>query len=294
MKKSITLFLVVFCNTLFASLVSDSSFEPKIKISTFKTHHPIVCMDLAHMNNKSEDGRYAPIFGLLESDGYSISKIRSKFNISILKNCDVLYISAVMTKAEKESAFSTDEIKTIHEWVQNGGSLLLMTDHPTILAEAPEELANAFGVHGSDGTTQDPNNTIKEIKDPSVIVFNETNMNLKHPIILGRSPEEKIKQIIAFTGQSLKGPKQSESVISFSDSAVNFYKNDKSTKSAMGQSEIISLRINKGRVVIAGDGTIFTSKIDTETKEKFGINRNGTDNVQLALNVFHWLSKILN
>lgn len=56
---------------------------------------------------------------------------------------------------------------------------------------------------------------------------------------------------------------------------------------------MLTLEYGSGRVVVTGDGTYFSSKTETDNGEKYGINRENTDNVQLALNTFHWLSRIL-
>lgn len=55
---------------------------------------------------------------------------------------------------------------------------------------------------------------------------------------------------------------------------------------------MILLKEGKGRVVITGDATIFTAKIEVSTGEKLGLNRSGNDNVLYALNTFHWLSDL--
>ena len=65
------------------------------------------------------------------------------------------------------------------------------------------------------------------------------------------------------------------------------------THSAEGQAGAIARRVGKGRVVVFGDASVFTSIVDRKTHEKYGMNRTEFDNVQMALNTFHWLSGII-
>lgn len=162
------------------------------------------------------DGRHDPVLKLLESDGYKIKILSSKIEGDTLKDCQIFYVSSVMAKNEGESGFVDDEISIVETWVKEGGSLLLMTDHPKMFAMAAEKLANAFGVYGSIKTVEDPKHSIAALKDPTVIRFSKSQLNKKHPIIKGRNKNENLKTVIAFTGQSIKGPTGSQSVLKFS------------------------------------------------------------------------------
>jgi hypothetical protein len=161
------------------------------------------------------------------------------------------------------------------------------------LAIAPEKLANAFGVFGSIKTVEDSKRTVTGLNDPTVIYFSEKEMNKKTSIVSGRNKNEALKTVMSFTGQSLRGPKESKTILYFSDQAVESVKDGPKT-SAKGKSAMIALKFGKGRVIVTGDGTFFSSKLEDEKNEKYGINRLGTDNVQMAINTFHWLSKILD
>ena len=52
------------------------------------------------------------------------------------------------------SAFSEDEIAVLSEWVEAGGSLLLVFEHMP-LAGAAQDLAGAFGIEISNGFVVD-------------------------------------------------------------------------------------------------------------------------------------------
>jgi hypothetical protein len=163
----------------FAKLIPDSKFNPRVPTPTFISEHPNLCFDQGHLNLGPGDGRHDPVLKLLESDGYQITILKSAFDEKTLEACRVLYISSTMAASEDQSGFTTQEIEIVKTWVERGGGLLLMTDHPKMLAIAPEKLANAFGVFGSIKTVEDSKRTVTGLNDPTVIYFSEKEMNKK-------------------------------------------------------------------------------------------------------------------
>ena len=91
-----------------------------------------------------------------------------------------------------------------------------------------------------------------------------------------------------FYGEALAAPFGSDEFLKVGpDAVVGELCAEQYTAAAM------AMEVGKGRLVVFGDGTVFTSKIDQDLNEKTGVNREGSDNIQMALNVFHWLSRIL-
>ncbi len=62
---------------------------------------------------------------------------------------------------------------------------------------------------------------------------------------------------------------------------------------ATGYAQAVGLQFGKGRIVILGEAAMLTAQLDGKTKKPFGMNVPGIDNRQLALNIMHWLSKLL-
>jgi hypothetical protein len=66
-----------------------------------------------------------------------------------------------------------------------------------------------------------------------------------------------------------------------------------------GRAQGIALKLGKGRVVIVGEAAMFSAQLirfEHEGKPmefKMGMNLPGNDDRQLALNIFHWLSGLL-
>lgn len=278
-----------------AKILGDSTFSPKVNSPAFRVSHPILCIAHGHHNLAIDDGRYSPIIGLLKSDGYQIKPINSVFSLSSLKVCKILYTSAARSisrdhKEMNSSAFSVQEIVALKHWVNEGGGLLVATDHPN-MAQASEALVEAFGVSGSQTTVKDAVNTIPELNDSGVIVFKVNPVEDEIGILKGRNKSEQIRKVTFFDGQSLASTK-GVLLLPFQESAQEEL-SDHSIRKATGRAGVVVIRHGNGRVVITGDATVFTSKVESSTGQKLGINREGSDNVQFAINTFHWLSKLI-
>ena len=63
--------------------------------------------------------------------------------------------------------------------------------------------------------------------------------------------------------------------------------------SAAGRAQGIAFDVGKGRVVVLGEAAMLSAQMTGTGGSKFGMNRPGIDNRQLALNIVHWLSGLL-
>ncbi|HXU07424.1 MAG TPA: DUF4350 domain-containing protein, partial [Blastocatellia bacterium] len=55
----------------------------------------------------------------------------------------------------------------------------------------------------------------------------------------------------------------------------------------------IALKFGRGRVVVLAEAAMMSAQVVGPRKVKFGMNKPGTDNRQLALNIMHWLSRLM-
>jgi hypothetical protein len=308
MKNYILLLLLISCSHTSGKKVvtkpqhyrGDTDFHPKAKNPAFTETHPKVCFDEGHNNLAVEHGFYKPILELLTSDGYEVVHKKERFTEQALHECSILYVSAVLGHADyqnkklsTQSAFNEKEIKSITTWVENGGSLMVMTDHRP-MANAASKLLEEFEVQGSIINVRNENNKIPPFTEDGIFFIPESQMNLKSPIVKGRNESERLKKIFFFYGEALQGPKESDIFLLTGPAAkIGGTEDDNMIPSAKFPAAALALKVKKGRLVVFGDGTVFTSKMDLELNEKTGINREGSDNIQMALNVFHWLSGIL-
>jgi hypothetical protein len=269
----------------------DPNFDARVADPAMKGKAPAVVIDEAHDNFHTAGGGYKPFADLLAGDGYRVVPGKEKFSAKSLKGAEVLVVvNAMGPRGRRASpAFTEAECDTVRDWVKSGGRLLLIADHFP-MGSAAEPLGKRFGVEMSKGMTDDPVNHDKELKD---IQFTRQSGRLgSHPILEGRNPAERINRVVTFTGQSLKGPPGSTPFLLLADTAYDEVPPDRKKVSAAGRCQGVALTFGKGRVVVLGEAGMLTAQLDGENR--FGMNVPGLDNKQLALNVMHWLSGLLD
>ena len=284
--------------------IADPAFNAKVEHPAYTRNFPRVFFDEAHNNFDTVAGRYKPFADLISNDGYHVVAGRKGFTketldtFKVLVTANALGAEDVDDEGADRSAFTDEECDVVRDWVRNGGALLLMADHkPFSLAAA--NLAKRFGVDMKGDFTGDAANAENTRRD--FIVYTQQNhLLLSHPITEGRDDTEKVRRVIVFTGQSLKGPDGSIAILKLADSAVDITERppwtDEPLKqtSAAGRAQAIAFKFGKGRVVVMGDADMLSALLaGPGGKEPIGMNYPGSDNRQLALNIMHWLSGVL-
>jgi hypothetical protein len=302
------LFVLMFGILGLSQQVADPDFDTKVAKPAYTAKHPKVLFDEAHNNFHTSTGRYKPFAELITSDGTEITPNKQKFSKETLAGFDILVISnaigapAMGSREASNSAFTEEECDAVRDWVRKGKSLLLIADHAPMGA-ANERLGLRFGVDMSKGFTADPKNYDVESENQGFIKYNRDNNSLAdHAITRGRNASERVSRIIAFTGQSLKGPDGSVAFMKLADSAIDVFPPRPGEEqqgapvkqiSAAGRAQGIALKFGKGRVVVLGEAAMMSAQLAGPQKMKFGMNKPGIDNRQLALNIIHWLSGLL-
>jgi hypothetical protein len=229
-------------------------------------------------------------------------------------------------------AFSDAECDAVRDWVKGGGALLLIADHAPMGA-ANQILAQRFGVDMRSSYTNDSANHDKETGSNSFLVYTRDNgLLIDHPTTKGREVSERINIVMTFTGQSLKGPAGSVAFLKLADTAMDVpapsqadiqaaiekakqggqsqaplpggmnlppgatavrVQPSQAAISAAGRAQGLVFGFGKGRVVVLGEAAMLSAQLTGPGGTKFGMNRPGIDNRQLALNIVHWLSGLL-
>jgi hypothetical protein len=299
------LFIFISCSGQRA----DLNYDTKVKDPAFISNHPRILFDEGHNNSHKSSGTYKPFVELIKSDGYKVVVNKGTFNTELLHNYDILVISNAKGKNKKyEPAFTEKECNDVYDWVNGGGSLLLIADHYPF-GSAAQNLSEKFGVRMGEGETQDTLNYDKTSTDKAQLIFDDANKLLvESPIKKGRNSDEIVHRVISFTGQSLNAPDTNSIILKLSKYAVDIVPDSVWEKKSMifftttytrftdpiptlGNSQGVALEIGKGRVVILGEAAMLTAQIIEDTK--FGMNFPENDNKQFTLNVLHWLSRII-
>ncbi len=272
---------------------SDPTFDTKVARPSYTTEHPRVLFDEAHFNFHTTDGRYKPFAELIANDGFKVNPNKQKFTKDLLSKGEILIIANALgadgmgANGAANPAFTEAECTAVRDWVREGGSLLLITDHAPF-GSAAQSLASQFGVDMSKGYTADPSNS--EGGETSLVFSRKNNLLGDHPIMKGRDDSERINRIQTFTGQSLKGPAGSVAILKLGETAVD-EGDDGNPRSAAGRAQGIAFPFGKGRVVVMGEAAELSAQ--RIGNERFGMNVPGLDNRQMALNIMHWLSGLL-
>jgi len=278
---------------------ADPHFNSRVEDPAYTKNFPRVLFDEAHNNFHTAGGRYKPFADLIFSDGYQVVLNRKAFTKQSLQTFKILVIANALGAEDMDDdgadrpAFTEEESDVVRDWIRAGGSLLFIADHAPF-GSAAEVLAKRLGVDMSKAFTMDSADSDQESNNPGFIVYSRENHLLAdHPITNGRNESERVNRVIAFAGQSLKGPEGSEAFMKLADTAVDSIPATKETRPAAGRSQGIAIRLGKGRVVVLGEAGMLTAQITGRDNKPFGMNIPGIDNRQLALNIMHWLSGIL-
>ena len=303
MKNSLLLFLLLFTITSQAQLYNDSSFNANVVHPKFKKGYgPKILIDAGHHNFLVEIGLIKPLFDVASSDGYQIKIDSMQFTKEYLSNYNIVVIWPAMpfkfgskNQVTDEITFTTDELNALHDWVSNGGSLLMFSEHAPI-DKSVTPLFNKFGIQLSTGIVVDSLNSDTPIEMPSwkysFLKFTSKNglLNTEHPITKGEKKNERISNILTYVGGGLTGDGYTN-IFKLSSSAI-IKKWSGSMPSGTPNSQCLAGNVGKGKLVALGDcnGFIAMNVKSGGYKLSAGMHVSGYDWKQFVLNTLHWLS----
>lgn len=230
-------------------------------------------------------------------------------------------------------AFSDAECDAVRDWVKGGGALLLIADHAPMGAANQVLAQRFGVDMRSSYTNDSANHDKETGSNSFLVYSRENGLLIDHAITKGRNASEHINNVIGFTGQSLKGPAGSVAFLKLADTAMDVPPPsqadvqaaiekarqggqsqvpapsgmnlpqgataaqvkipEQAPISAAGRAQGIVFGFGKGRVVVLGEAAMLSAQLTGPGGMKFGMNRPGIDNRQLALNILHWLSGLL-
>jgi hypothetical protein len=300
---------------------ADRSYVPSVSAPAFSGRdRPQVFIDEAHFNVHTASGTYAPFAALLRRDGFWVRRNTAPLSSSALGDTRfggrvILVVSnalgwrgtlqQILNAGGLErlvrvqgTALATEEVADIEGWVRRGGSLLLVADHAPAGAAAAA-LSAAFGIEMTNWWAEDEAHHDAASRNPGFVVFRrDAGMIGDHPIALGRSPAEQIQVVMTFTGQALHA-RTGTALLTLSSSAREYpYRRSRENegRSAAGLAQAVAVEHGDGRVVVLAEAamvTAQTTRLPDGATLRFGMNREGTDNRQFALNVMHWLARLI-
>jgi hypothetical protein len=299
--------LVALCLILtFASqaqMLNDSPFDTRVALPKYpQGKGPKVLFDKGHFNFIVEMGLAKPLMDLATADGYQVVVDSMKFTKAYLAPYKMLVIFPAMPfkfgskkQVTDEITFTPDELNALHDWVSNGGSLLMFNEHAPI-DKSVTPLFNKFGIQLSIGIVSDSihyDASINMKSKQGFLKFTRSNglLNTDHPITQGEKADEQINTIVTFGGGGLTGEKYTN-IFTLSPSAT-IVKHNGIEPSGTANSQALAGKFGKGKVVALGDCNGFTAMymMSGGNKISAGMQVADYDWKQFAVNTLHWLSK---
>ena len=284
-------------------MYNDSSFNANVVHPKFKKGYgPKILIDAGHHNFVVELGLNKPLFDVASSDGYQIKIDSMQFTKEYLSNYNIVVIWPAMpfkfgskNQVTDEITFTIDELDALHDWVSNGGSLLMFSEHAPI-DKSVTPLFNKFGIQLSTGIVVDSLNSDTPIEMPSwkysFLKFTSKNglLNTEHPVTKGEKKNERISNILTIGGGGLTGDGYTN-ILKLSNSAM-IKKWNGTMPTGTPNSQCLAGNVGKGKLVALGDcngfGAMFIKS--GEYKLSTGMQVSGYDWKQFVLNTLHWLS----
>ena len=289
---------------LAAQQVADTAYTPPILDPEFPAGEgPLVLIDEAHHNFHTAEGRYLAFARLLRRDGYVVEPNTQPFTSAVLARADVLVIANALAEKDTDpddwrlptpSAFTRVEIDAVEKWVRRGGSLLLIADHMPIPG-AVEALAAAFGLRFQNGFAMDT------ITGRGWGTFRRSDGSLRsHTIVDGRTPEERVDSVMAFTGQAFRadGDVNAEPLMVLPENWILLlpevaweFSETTPRIPAANLLQGAALQHGEGRVAAFGEAAMFSAQVRGPERTPMGMNVPAAgQNYRLVLNVLHWLT----
>ncbi len=297
--------LLLFPLCVTAQQMSDENFQFANPNPAFLPGEgPHVCIDEAHYNFHTADGRYKPFAELLRGDGYIVTGFAQPFTSETLADCGLLVIANPLAEANQgdwsyphPSAFTKEELQVLMAWVRGGGRLLLFADHAPI-AGAARDLGAVFGlvmmdVYASGGSLPDAFRIADGTLQP-------------HLILQGRSKAEQIDSVMTFVGQAVQitqgwdpllvfGP-DAEARINLRQAFQEGRREDWPVFSIGGWVHGAARTWDEGRVVFLGEAAMCSAQVYGEDRSgRMGMNHpRAAQNAQFCLSTVRWLTSVLD
>ena len=277
-------------------MYNDINVDLSVENPSFKFNEgPLVIIDAAHKNFFVQSHLIKPLVDIVLNDGYRVSFIDKKFTKENLNQAKILIIItalpfdfATQSSAVGMETYTETELNEVQAWVNNGGSLLVFSEHAPF-DQAINPLLKKFEIESSVGVTIDTLNYDKSY-NYRMIVFKGDNLNNSHPLVNGKY---EVKKLVSFGGSALSGEKY-DNILKLGNSSLNVKHQTGNGPLGRGNSQGLAGFYGKGKVVAFGDSNGFTAMIfnnEDGSKMYAGMNSEGYDWKNFVLNTFDWLSK---
>lgn len=248
----------------------------------------VVMLDAAHHNFHTLDNRYRAFGSVLRNDGYRLTSNAEPVTTDVLRACRIFVISNPLDSSNvgawqlpNPSAFSPAEILSIHDWVKNGGRLLLIADHMPF-AGAAQALAQSFGFEFLNCYRR--RSAERFLRENHTLADNEITRG--------------VDTVVTFTGSAFKIPKGATPILSLKNYTLLMpqvawqFEEDTPSLASEGFYQGAYMEYGKGKIVVMGEAAMFSAQLAGPNRNPVGLNQPvARQNNQLLLNIIHWLDQ---
>jgi hypothetical protein len=271
--------------------------------------NPVLAFDVGHNNSWIQD-ELEVLAEYFTTEGFVVRQHLGAFTRESLNDVHIIHISNAIAPENVNnwslptpSAFTSKEIDVLYDWVNDGGSLLMVIEHMPF-GGSFEDLARAFDVEVSNGFAVDEHllsgYSEDVIANAGYLVSSRKEGTLvKHSILDGTEPFGQIEFLAADVGSAFRLTARAFSLITLGPTIISLepevsWEFDSLTdrRTVTGWSQAGVIEVGKGRVAILGDNFLFIvpaflapSHWESEKDAKFGIH-----NAQFTKNLLDWLS----
>jgi hypothetical protein len=269
---------------------------------------PAVLVDNAHWNSATTSRGLVAFADLLRAEGYHLlpdgnatrAEMLADARIAVVAN--PLGISGLLRglaarlglpplTAFDDEALWVQEMETVVQWVENGGSLLVAVDEGAP-ARGVHGLTTRLGVEVREGLVVDLGNS--EPRSPERLVFSRENGLLgQHPIVDGDGAYPAVNRIVSVGGPALSGPPGSAVLLRFSASAVEVPQLGVAPAEGTpvpGLARALAFERGRGRVVVVADTALLTALLDPDG-QPYGLGAEGSQADRFVRGMMGWLAR---
>jgi hypothetical protein len=329
--RSITLAAIFFMTgaCLHAQQIPDTVFAVPNEHPMYESGTgPVVCIDAAHHNFHTLEGRYHAFGRLVRGDGFQTRSLEQSSDEFTLENCDVVVVAGALAaqnavvEGDPEAtrslwdyphppAFEPAEVRALIKWLHEGGALLLIMDHAPFPG-AVSDLAALVGVVPLNGGAMyrlfgepDPDaigTVAQEVGySPEQLrrALGEPGGLGDHPILRGREGIDRpVRSIMTFGGTAflpsegvqplLILPTEAFGLVSTPDISQELWPRYRMADWVAGG----AVETGQGRAVVLGEAAMCTAQLQGVDGSPMGMNHPlAGSNPQFCLNVVRWLAR---
>lgn len=269
---------------------------------------PAVLVDNAHWNSATSSRGLVGFAALLGADGYRLLPDGNATRAEVLADARIgvvanpLGLSGVMRglvarlglspiTVFDDDALWVQEMETVLQWVDNGGSLLVAVDEGPP-ARAVRGLALRLGLDVHEGVVVDLGHS--EPRAPERLVFSRENDLIgQHPIVDGDQVHPAVNRVVSVGGTALSAPPGVDVLLRLSPSAVEVPQLGVSPAEGTpvaGLARAVAFERGRGRVVVVADTSLLTALLDDDGVP-YGLGAEGSQADRFVRGVMRWLAR---